>query len=145
MLKAEYSCIKFSGLEWELPLFLVFQKKKWNAFAAETWPTTSAYGFTQAWPAKDANATRRRQRLPFEKINEAFSHNKRSPRAAKAELFPTAGDHTGKHNSNVGSRWTNSGSHGSALKSWMSNWPPITTIKSFKSVNKNWYCMCNKK
>lgn len=28
MLKAEYSCIKFSGLEWELPLFLVFQKKK---------------------------------------------------------------------------------------------------------------------
>lgn len=40
----------------------------------------------------------------LKKINEAFSHNKRSPRAAMAELFPTAGHHTGKHNSNVGSR-----------------------------------------
>lgn len=106
MLKVEYSCIKFSGLEWELPLFLVFKKKKKNEMHLRRRldPLPVRMVSHKRGQPKTLTLHADVKACLLKRINEAFSHNKRSPRAAKAEIFPTAGHHTGKHNSNVGSR-----------------------------------------
>lgn len=93
MLKAEYSCIKFSGLEWELPLFLVLKKKKKMKRICAGDLTHYQVRMVSYKRGQPKTVT---LHADVNEINEAFSHNKRSPRAAKAELFPTAGASDGK-------------------------------------------------